>query len=461
MRVILQPVAAVKETVARALQSCRGSARKWAFIHSARLPSPLLVRLNGGMAARGFSDTVLAMASRLLLALVAAALSACSSTTRSNGSSSDGAAGGEGVSSGGMTNTGGVGAGDTTAGDGSVSQGGAASASVTDSGGTDGTDSSTWSGGSSEITGSGTISGSVGGSSGTGDSTSSVGGSSGTGGSTASVGGSSGTGGSMTTCSGEQILCDDTCIAPLSDDTYCGATSSCTGDDRGDSCTSDEACEAGVCRLQCPGVQIPCDGTCIDPATDEAYCGASNYCEDSDAGDVCGTGEQCLTGLCRRPDGAACNVGVECISGICSTFFLDIDGDGYGAESSGMQSVCGLQQPTADYVTNDLDCCDDATDLTLAAEANPDFGPNEYDQLGRSFGVPECTKPFDWDCDGVETEELTGGGCSQHTTEASCDGTFTGASPACGVEADFAECIWTTDNECVTGPGGPMRQRCY
>lgn len=209
--------------------------------------------------------------------------------------------------------------------------------------------------------------------------------------------------------------------------------------------------------MQCPGAQIACDGACINPATDETYCGASEDCEDSDAGQACDTGEQCIAGLCRRPNGAPCDAGVECISGICSSFYLDVDGDGYGAESSGMQRVCGLEQPTADYVTNNLDCCDIATDLALAAQANPDF-----DGGFQSEGIPECTLPYDWNCDGVETLKYPGGGCSQHTSAETCKTSYIGSAPACGASGEVRLCIWTLDNECVTNDqGGPDWQYCY
>src|SRR5690606_17711706 len=160
------------------------------------------------------------------------------------------------------------------------------------------------------------------------------------------------------TCSGGEVKCNDSCIDPLVNDTFCGASGNCSGNNRGTPCANDEACESGVCRLQCPGNQVPCSGDCIDPDTEQSHCGATNYCQGDDAGDMCGNGEQCVEGACRLPDGSACDVGADCISGICTAFYRDADGDGYGAESSGVERVCGLNSLTSGCVTNDLDCCD-------------------------------------------------------------------------------------------------------
>lgn len=257
-------------------------------------------------------------------------------------------------------------------------------------------------------------------------------------------------------CVGGHINCDDACINPSSNNTYCGASADCS-ENRGDVCAGNESCVSGVCRMLCPAAQVPCNGRCIDPATDETHCGASSYCEGDDVGVVCNDGDQCLSGSCRSPDGASCDVGVDCISGICATFFLDIDGDGYGAQSSGMQRVCGLQPPSAGYVTNNLDCCDNATDLTLAAEANPGFSGLP----SRALSIPGCSRPFDWNCDGVETPSAPRGGCAQHQTQASCQGSFAG-NPACGTVAEFHSCFWNTDaNECVPGSIEGVMLLCY
>jgi hypothetical protein len=48
----------------------------------------------------------------------------------------------------------------------------------------------------------------------------------------------------------------------------------------------------------CAGDLIRCDGTCIDPLTDDAYCGASGACTGASAGAACGMGLACEAGAC-------------------------------------------------------------------------------------------------------------------------------------------------------------------
>ena len=64
----------------------------------------------------------------------------------------------------------------------------------------------------------------------------------------------------------------------------------------------------GCCRVSpdppppCPGAQVQCGGECVEPASDDAWCGASGDCEGDADGAVCGDGEQCVAGVCE-PDG--------------------------------------------------------------------------------------------------------------------------------------------------------------
>lgn len=263
-------------------------------------------------------------------------------------------------------------------------------------------------------------------------------------------------------CMAGQISCDGSCINPLTNDTFCGASLTCTAQNRGQTCATGYACEAGVCRLQCQGKEIPCAGSCIDPDSDERFCGASDYCEGGDVGQECESGSLCLLGMCRAPDGQPCEVGVDCISGVCSPFYLDLDGDGYGAESSGIERVCGNAPPGFNYFPNNLDCCDQADVLSHAADANPDFVSGSA-ALGRTYGADGCAKPFDWNCDGVETREIntTTAPCSSFTTQATCpSGRFDTAIPNCGFTAIYNDCIWD-GTSCGNGQGGPLTQRCY
>jgi hypothetical protein len=254
-------------------------------------------------------------------------------------------------------------------------------------------------------------------------------------------------------CSSGQLNCDDTCIDPDTDEMFCGASSACTGPNRGQPCSTGYTCEDGTCRLQCPSGQVGCEGRCISPNDDEDFCGASDYCEGASDGEDCQPGDQCISGTCRSPNGSDCTVGSDCIGGTCTEFFRDEDQDGYGAESSGTWSICGSNPPAFQWVVNDLDCCD--LDSLQANQANPDYssGPRDY-------GVTGCAQPFDWDCDGVQTPETGSMPCSSYTTQGSCPLGFYPSPPLCGQEGIYNACAWVS-NACTHVGGGPVVQECY
>ncbi len=261
-------------------------------------------------------------------------------------------------------------------------------------------------------------------------------------------------------CSGGQINCDDTCIDPNTDDEFCGASSSCTGGNRGQNCNnmSGYSCEAGVCRLQCPGSQVGCGGACIDPSDDDDYCGASGYCEGNDSGDVCVGLEQCSGGSCKLPNGEDCTNNSDCISGTCKTWYADEDGDGFGAEGGETWSVCGNVIPASGWVDNDSDCCDVAEFNSIAWEVNPDYsgGP-------RTDAASGCPRPYDYDCDGAQTEFYDDVNCTEYTTPATCPyGHYISTVPVCGQSAGFSLCGWVSDTEgCQGVTGALITQACY
>jgi hypothetical protein len=109
-----------------------------------------------------------------------------------------------------------------------------------------------------------------------------------------------------------------------------------------------------------------------------------------------------------------------------TNYYLDADGDGYGASGSTAVSVCANATPPAGYVANNTDCND----------ANPNIHP----------GVPDAScNGIDENCDGVADE----GYMSQPTT--------------CGVGA----CQRSGATSCVNGnvtnnctPGAPTTETC-
>jgi hypothetical protein len=115
------------------------------------------------------------------------------------------------------------------------------------------------------------------------------------------------------TCGSGLVGCGGSCIDPLSDPDHCGASGSCKGADAGAACEQDEACVDGACSSSCPGTQVRCGQSCIDPLTDPDFCGASGDCAGPNAGVACGP----ATSACPGAVGEICQGG-QCAPG-CTT----------------------------------------------------------------------------------------------------------------------------------------------
>ena len=91
-------------------------------------------------------------------------------------------------------------------------------------------------------------------------------------------------------CPGTEINCGGTCIDPKTSSPFCGASGDCAGANAGTACTGGEVCSGGTCGVICPGTEINCGGTCIDPKTSSPFCGASGDCAGANAGTACAGG---------------------------------------------------------------------------------------------------------------------------------------------------------------------------
>ncbi|MBI5497894.1 MAG: hypothetical protein HY904_23020 [Deltaproteobacteria bacterium] len=94
------------------------------------------------------------------------------------------------------------------------------------------------------------------------------------------------------------VKCGNRCIDPYSDNTYCGAQLDCTGANDGTTCATGSYCSDGLCQATCDVGFILCGGRCVDPSMDRTYCGARLNCAGENAGDACILGEECYLGLC-------------------------------------------------------------------------------------------------------------------------------------------------------------------
>ncbi len=115
------------------------------------------------------------------------------------------------------------------------------------------------------------------------------------------------------TCPGNQLNCNGVCIDPQSDRAYCGATLDCSGATAGKACAAGQVCASGACALSCQAGLLACNGACVDPASSRVFCGATADCVGPTAGKLCADGQVCNAGQCA----ASCGAGLVSCGGAC------------------------------------------------------------------------------------------------------------------------------------------------
>ncbi|MDF1562486.1 MAG: hypothetical protein P1V51_05555 [Deltaproteobacteria bacterium] len=246
-----------------------------------------------------------------------------------------------------------------------------------------------------------------------------------------------GTGSCSTVCAGSLLLCGDQCIDPATDERYCGASGNCLDVAMGEVCGASERCESGTCTPvgACPAGQLLCGGFCVDPLTDRTYCGATD-CAGGAAGITCPAGMVCDgTGLCRlecRVDLVACE-GV-CIDPLTDRAHCGATGDCLGANAGAAcpaGTVCdGTGQCLAVCAGGRVSCGGQCVDPLLDAQYCGALGSCS----GASAGT-NCSALGEV-CDGTGQCATTcqGGAiaCDGTCVDASTDTRYCGASGACG-----------------------------
>ena len=89
-------------------------------------------------------------------------------------------------------------------------------------------------------------------------------------------------------CPPELTKCGVTCVDPMTDRDYCGASEGCIG---GIVCGAGEMCNSGTCELSCQSGLTDCSGMCVDTETNEGHCGGCSI--------PCESGEVCVEGNCE------------------------------------------------------------------------------------------------------------------------------------------------------------------
>ena len=122
-------------------------------------------------------------------------------------------------------------------------------------------------------------------------------------------------------CPAGSLNCGGVCINPATDNGHCGATGDCSnagaGNSAGSACTQGQVCNTGACAVTCQAGLINCGGTCVDPATSRAHCGATGDCTGAGAGNspgqICAVGNLCMAGSCT----ISCPTGSVNCGGVC------------------------------------------------------------------------------------------------------------------------------------------------
>src|SRR5579871_4185819 len=159
---------------------------------------------------------------------------------------------------------------------------------------------------------------------------------------------------------------------------------------------------------------------------------------------ACGPTATCMGSACLLNDGQQCTLANQCASGVCTSFYPDVDGDGYGTGLA--VGFCGTATPVG-YSAQTGDCCDNATNLALAKLIHPNAGF----QTTSAGGV--CGVTWDYNCDGTVETSLSAGECDVNATYPTCARVLLNYPESfCGmVENDYTCIAETVDNP--SGPG--------
>jgi hypothetical protein len=156
-------------------------------------------------------------------------------------------------------------------------------------------------------------------------------------------------------------------------------------------------------------------------------------------------------------DGAACTSAAQCVSNACTAFYVDADGDQYGAGAATM--FCGTTAPTG-YAAKGGDCCD----------SNPAINPGAGFQT--TIGTCNGNTTWDYNCDGTVETQKTGtvavpNGCAPGAVCGNCTAAPNVIVPivqTCGAytpgTACAAECPSPPAPGCTGVPVQTVQQAC-
>lgn len=179
-----------------------------------------------------------------------------------------------------------------------------------------------------------------------------------------------------TNCSGGSIFCGGRCVDPSNNPQYCGATGDCAGMNAGTTCTGAQVCSGGMCLGVCPAGTIDCNGSCVDPLSNRMFCGATGNCMGPNAGRACASGEVCVNRLCTAGGCATGTIrcGDSCVDPSANRLYCGARGDCAGANvgvrcatnEQCISGACVFAPPPQSYLATAVD---DRT-ITVATPVN-------------------------------------------------------------------------------------------
>jgi hypothetical protein len=125
---------------------------------------------------------------------------------------------------------------------------------------------------------------------------------------------------------------------------------------------------------------------------------------------ACKSTETCVGTKCLLNDGQTCSLASQCATAACTAFYVDADGDGYGAGTPA--GFCGTTTPVG-YASQNGDCCDDSAHAVAKL-----IHPGADFQTASAGGV--CNVTWDYDCDGTVETSKSLGSCKHPGSTTDC-----------------------------------------
>ena len=245
-------------------------------------------------------------------------------------------------------------------------------------------------------------------------------------------------------CTPPTINCSGSCVDPTSNDTYCGATSGCGAGDAGaagSTCGAGQFCSNSLCASTC-GNLLLCGGVCVDPNASTKYCGASGDCAGANSGTPCQAGQVCAGGVCQltcSPGLINCNS--TCIDPTSNNAFCGAMGNCQGHPNLGEACppgfICSNGECELTCQAGFVDCNNQCVDpqLSLAyCGATSGCGVNGMGSAGRSCASGEVCSGTPPTCQTscLTSEALCGGRCVNPQTDNGYCGAAVEGPPGTG-----------------------------